>query len=78
MASGIGLIASVVAGLSNPHQALVTLRQHLHRDSSDKITTESMDSFPANRRTGGQCLHGGCHVTVGDQTHRKRAVDSSV
>jgi hypothetical protein len=48
IASGIGLIAGAIAGLSNLHQARMTLRHHFHRDSSDKITIESMDSFPAS------------------------------
>jgi hypothetical protein len=48
IASGIGLIAGAVAGLSNPHHARIALRQWLHRDASDTVTTESMDSFPAS------------------------------
>jgi uncharacterized membrane protein len=48
IAGGVGLIAGAVAGLSNPEQARMTLRRVFHRDSSDRITTESMDSFPAS------------------------------
>jgi hypothetical protein len=48
IAGGIGLIAGAVAGLSNPYRARMTWRHYFHRDSPDKITTESMDSFPAS------------------------------
>jgi uncharacterized membrane protein len=48
MASGISLIAGAVAGLSNPQQARMSLRHHFPRDASDRITIESMDSFPAS------------------------------
>jgi hypothetical protein len=48
IAGGLGLIAGTVAGLSNPSQARMTWRHYLNRDSSDRITTESMDSFPAS------------------------------
>jgi hypothetical protein len=48
IASGIGFVAGAVAGLSDPHQARMIWRHHLHRDASDTITTESMDSFPAS------------------------------
>src|SRR5438067_12514662 len=47
VASGIGLIAAAVSGFANPQQARLTWR-HLQRDASDKITIESMDSFPAS------------------------------
>ncbi len=45
---GIGMIASAVAGFSNPHHARMILRHRFDRHSSDVITTESMDSFPAS------------------------------
>jgi hypothetical protein len=48
IAGGLGLIAGAVAGLSTPQQLRMTWRDHLHRDASDTITTESMDSFPAS------------------------------
>jgi hypothetical protein len=47
MIGGAGLIGCAASGLCNPRHASVRWR-YLTRPSFDRITTESMDSFPAS------------------------------
>lgn len=47
MLAGAGLLGCAAAGLCNPRHAAVRWR-YLTRPSTDRITTESMDSFPAS------------------------------
>ena len=47
MAGGVSLIGVAAAGLCNPRHAAVRWR-HLTQPSSDRVTIESMDSFPAS------------------------------
>ena len=47
MLGGATLLSCAAAGLCNPRHATVRWR-HLTRSSTDRITTESMDSFPAS------------------------------
>jgi hypothetical protein len=47
MLGGAALLGCAAAGLCNPRHATVRWR-HLTRPSSDHITTELMDSFPAS------------------------------
>lgn len=47
MLGGAALLGCAAAGLCNPRHASVRWR-HLMRPAVDRITTESMDSFPAS------------------------------
>jgi hypothetical protein len=48
MMSGVGLIGCVAAGLCNPRNASVGWRKVVAHPAADRVTTESMDSFPAS------------------------------
>jgi hypothetical protein len=45
--SGVGLIACAAAGLCNPREASIRWR-HLRQRGVDRVTIESMHSFPAS------------------------------
>ena len=48
MLGGAGLIACSALGLCNPRDARMRWRQYVRTPASDRVTDESIDSFPAS------------------------------
>jgi hypothetical protein len=48
MMTGVGLIGCAAAGLCNPRDASLRWRPRLRQPAVDRVTLESMDSFPAS------------------------------
>jgi uncharacterized membrane protein len=57
MVGGVALIGCAAAGLCNPRHAAVRLR-HMRQSRVDRVTMESMDSFPASDAPSSNAIAG--------------------